>query len=514
MDLKRLIVTPPQMRTAELAAADHGVSVSGLMDTAGEALGRRVLSVAQKLMRKNILIICGTGNNGGDGYVAADFLLSSAADVVIVKCGEPKTELAKAAYSRVKGRCEMVSLSNAVVHPSLTDASEIVVDCVYGIGFRGELSSELQMLFLRFSLSDAYLIACDAPSGVNSLNGKAAPNAFDADETLTFHRPKLGLLLSPAKELCGRIITADIGIGDYVDEYAKVVLFNTDRAFASSLLPFRIEDSHKGTFGRLTMVCGSGAYPGAAMISTKAALRSGVGLVNLCTTDNVITASVSAMPECTYTRVPCDENGFMTEDAAEIILRSMDRSAAAVIGCGLGKTEATEKLVTELIRRAKCPLIIDADGINCLSAHIDVLKEKQTEIILTPHPAELARLCGTDTPSVMQDLFGHVCELSEQYGVTVHAKNTQTLTVREHIGFLTDFGCSALAKGGSGDMLAGLIGGFVSQGVAPDHACVLADCVMGTSARMLCREQSSRGILASDIIARIPYTLHEMEQEL
>jgi len=514
MDLRRLVVTPPQMRTAELAAAAHGVPDNKLMAIAGKALGRRVLSVAQQMMKKNILIICGTGNNGGDGYVAADFLLSSAADVMIVKCGEPKTELAKAAYNKIKGRCEMVSLSNAVIHPSLTDAFEIVVDCVYGIGFHGELRPELQMLFLRFSLSDAYLIACDAPSGVNSLNGKAAPNAFDADETVTFHRPKLGLLLSPAKEICGNIITVDIGIGDYVDEYAKVRLLNTDFSFAGSLLPFRLEDSHKGTYGRLTMVCGSGSYPGAAMISTKAALRSGVGIVDLCTTEKVISAAVSAMPECTYTCVPCDENGFMTSDAADIILRSMSRSDAAVIGCGLGKTPETEKLVAELIRKAKIPLIIDADGINCLSAHIDVLKEKQTEIILTPHPAELARLCGTDTVSVMQDPFGHVCELAEQYNVTVHAKNTQTLTVREHMGYITDFGCSALAKGGSGDMLAGLIGGFVSQDVPADHACVLADCVMGTSARMLCTEQSPRGLLASDIIARIPRTLYEMEHDL
>lgn len=514
MDLKRLVVTPPQMRTAELAAAAHGIPDNKLMATAGEALGRRVLSVAQQKMRKNILIICGTGNNGGDGYVAADFLLSSAADVMIVKCGEPKTELAKAAYNKVRGRCEMVSLSNAVIHPSLIDAFEIVVDCVYGIGFRGKLSPELQMLFLRFSLSNAYLIACDAPSGVNSLSGKAAPNAFDADETVTFHRPKLGLLLSPGKEHCGRIITVDIGIGDYVDEYAKIVMLDTDSSFANSLLPFRLEDSHKGTYGRLTLVCGSGAYPGAAIISSKSALRSGVGLVDLCTNKDVIRSAVSAMPECTYTPVPCDGNGFVTSAALDIILDSMKRSDAAVIGCGLGKTPETEKLVTELIRKARIPLIIDADGINCLSAHIDVLKEKQTEIILTPHPAELARLCGTDTASVMQDPFGHVCELSEQYGVTVHAKNTQTLTVREHTGYITDFGCSALAKGGSGDMLAGLIGGFVSQGVPSDHACVLADYVMGTSARKLCEEQSPRGLLASDIIARIPRTLYEMEHDL
>ncbi len=514
MDLSRLILTPAQMRTAELSASAHGVSVAKLMDNAGEALGRKVLSVAQRLMKKNIFFICGTGNNGGDGFVAADFLLASAAKITMILCGAPKTDLAKAAFDKIKGRCELLTLSQVTDNPSLIDGAEIIVDCVFGISFHGELPAELQRLFFRFYLSGAYRIACDVPSGINSMSGRISPNAFEADETLTFHRPKLGMLISPAKELCGEISCADIGIGDYVEEYAKVRLRSVDRSFVKDLLPYRTEDSHKGVFGRVVLVCGSSAYPGAAMISALSALRSGVGMVNLCTHSQVITPAVARMPECTFTPVSCDENGFMTDEALPMILKAFERADAAVIGCGLGMTESTEKLVCELVRKAKCPLIIDADGINCLSAHIDVLKEKQTEIILTPHPAELARLCGTDTPSVTQDLFGHACEIAEQYGVTIHAKNTETLTVKDRDCYITDFGCSALAKGGSGDMLAGLIGGFMSQGVPSDRACILADYVMGTSSRKLCETLSSRGILASDIIARFPRTLFELENDL
>ncbi|MBR6044826.1 MAG: NAD(P)H-hydrate dehydratase [Ruminococcus sp.] len=514
MELNRLILTPPQMRTAELAATAHGVSLAKLMDNAGEALGRRVLSAAQRLMKRNILVICGTGNNGGDGFVAADFLLRTAASVTVILCGPAKSELAKAALARIEGRCEILRLSMLDDDFSVVDSAEIIVDCVFGIGFHGELPEDVQRLFLRCSLSSAYRIACDAPSGINCMSGRTSPNAFEAHETMTFHRPKLGMLMSPAKEHCGEITVADIGIGDYVEEYAKVTLMKADRSFVQSLLPYRIEDSHKGLFGRVVLVCGSSAYPGAAMIATHSALRSGVGIVNLCTHREVIISAVARMPECTFTPVSCDENGFMTDDAVETILRATERADACVIGCGLGKTARTEKLVCELVRRARCPLIIDADGINCLSAHIDVLKEKQTEIILTPHPAELARLCGTDTPSVTQDLFGHACEIAEQYSVTVHAKSTQTLTVKGKTCYITDFGCSALAKGGSGDMLAGLIGGFMAQGVASDRACVLADYVMGRSARALCDTLSARGILASDIIGRFPATLYELENDL
>lgn len=514
MDLKNLILTPPQMRTAELAAAAHGVSVSALMDNAGEALGRRILYVAQQKMKKHVLLICGTGNNGGDGYVAADFLLDSAADITIITCGAPKTDLSKAAFARVKDRCEMITIEKAVEEPALIDHAEIIVDCAFGIGFHGELPHDLKRLFMRCALSEAYLIACDCPSGINCMSGRISPGTFEAHETLTFHRPKVGMLMSPAKEKCGKVITADIGIGDYVDEYAKVLVMSTDKELAASFLPYRVEDSHKGIYGRVVLVCGSYCYPGAAIISAESALRSGVGIVNLCTHIKATGAAAVRMPECTYTPVSFDEDGFMSDKDADIMLKAMERAGAAVIGCGLGRSEGTEKLVCELVRRAKCPLIIDADGINCLSKHIDVLKEKQTEIILTPHPAELARLCGTDTLSVTLDLFGHACEIAEQYSVTVHAKSTQTFTVKDKICYLTDFGCSALAKGGSGDMLAGLIGGFMAQGITSERACVLADYVMGTSSRALCKELSPRGVLASDIIARFPRTLYELEHDL
>ena len=514
MDLNDIVLTPQQMRDAETAAAAHGVSVSLLMKNAGEALGSRVLNTAERLMKKNVLLICGNGNNGGDGYVAADFLLDSSADITIIACGPPKTDLSKTAFAGIEGRCEIIPFEDALEDTELIDRADIIVDCVFGIGFHGELSDELKRLFMRCALSSAYLISCDCPSGINCLNGRCSSGAFKADETITFHKPKLGMFISPAKEHCGRISTADIGIGDYAGEYAKVKIMRTDAELAASFLPHRPEDSHKGTFGKVVMVCGSLSYPGAALISSEAALRSGAGIVNLCTNIKAVGHAVERMPECTYTVVDLDENGCITEKAADAILSSMETAGAAVIGCGLGRTVRTEELVCELIRRAKCPLIIDADGINCLSAHIDVLKEKQTEIILTPHPAELARLCGTDTASVMQDLFGHACKLAEQYNVTVHAKNTQTLTVCKNDCYITDFGCSALAKGGSGDMLAGLIGGLIAQGIDADRACVLADYIMGASAKALCREVSPRGVVAGDIIKRFPRTFYELEHGL
>ena len=208
MDLKNLVLTPPQMRTAELSASAHGVSVSALMANAGETLGRRILGAAQKMMKKNILLICGSGNNGGDGYVAADFLLASAASLTIVTCGMPKTDLAKSAFAKVEGRCEMITLEKAVEEPSMIDHAEIIVDCVFGIGFHGELPHELQRFFLRCTLSSAYLIACDCPSGINCMSGRISPGAFEgnADE----ETPDLDISL----EVRDRIKVRSLGVNN------------------------------------------------------------------------------------------------------------------------------------------------------------------------------------------------------------------------------------------------------------------------------------------------------------
>ena len=509
MELKDTVLTPKQMRGAELAAEAHGTSLAALMDNAGTALGRRILEIAVGSRKKNILIICGSGNNGGDGYVAADFLLGAGAEVRIGAIEPPRTELAKVAARRTEGRCSTAGLDELLSEERL--AGDIIVDCVFGTGFRGELEDKLRELFLKCSGSGAVLIACDCPSGINCLNGQAAEGAFRARETVTFHSAKLGMLLSPAKELCGRVITADIGIGEYFEEYADTKIRTVSREMAASLLPARPENSHKGTFGRVVLVCGSGRYPGAAIISAEAALRSGVGIVQLCTTAPVVASAVSRLPECTYTALPADDEGYIDASGADKILAAIKGAATAVIGCGLGRTEGTAALVYELIRKAECPLIIDADGINCLSAHIDILKEKQTEVVLTPHPAELARLCHTDTVTLLKDPYGYALELSGKYGVTVHAKSAQTLTVSEDSCYITDFGCSALAKGGSGDMLAGLIGGLAAQGLSAVNSCLTADFIMGESAKGLCREMSARGVLARDIIARFPRTFFELE---
>ncbi len=506
------ILTPAQMKEAEQASVRLGKGLDLLMDTAGEKLAQRIAAISHRLMKKSVVILAGNGNNGGDGFKAAGYLAAQGIyPAVVLCCGEPKTELSKAAFESMPMRIDVWDISDERIGGIISGAG-IIADCVFGTGFHGELSENLRRLFGRINELSTFKIACDIPSGVNSLNGQASGGTFKADETVTFHRKKTGMFFSPAKEYCGKIITADIGIPDGWEEGLTLDISAVTPFEAAELLPARSDNSHKGTYGKCMLLCGSDRYPGAAIMSAMSAMRSGVGIVNLCTPQSVVMPAVTRIPEITFTALKTDDNGFVSADNLPKILDALSDADAIVVGCGLGKTEDTQRILFELVRKAKCPLIIDADGINCLSGHIDVLKEKQTEIILTPHIGELARLRGVGIKEILSDVIGYAGEIAEKYGVVVHAKNAQTATLYDGRCLITDFGCSALAKGGSGDMLAGLIGSLCAQGVAPGDACILADYIMGSSARLLCETNSPRGVLAEDIISCFPKMLWQVER--
>lgn len=507
------ILTPKQMGEAEKASVKLGVSLKQLMDNAGMALGREVLKSAQEKMLRNIVILAGNGNNGGDGLVCADFLAESGVvPTVILICGQPKTELAKGAFERLHADINVISGESDKFNAVINNA-EIIVDCVFGTGFHGEIREKVLPVFEALGKSKAYKIACDIPSGVNSLNGHISRGGLKCDKTVTFHRAKTGMFFSPARDVCGEISVKDIGIPFGWEEFIDYSIEKPEFEEIKSLLPERSRNSHKGTYGKLTLICGCENYMGAALISAKAALRSGLGIGNLCTPKSVAASLVSALPECVYTGLKASEDGYISAENIPLLIKISESSSAMVLGCGLGISEDTKQVVFQLIKNAGCPIILDADGINCLSEHINVLKEKQSEIILTPHPAELARLCKTELSEILSDRVGYAAALAEKYGVTVHAKGTQTVTATPSGRcYITDFGNTALAKGGSGDMLAGLIGSFTAQGMVPHEACMLASCLMGKTAEHLSVTKSERGILASDIIDTFPEVLKSWEE--
>ena len=501
------ILTTEQMSFCEKQSEKYGVSLAKLMDNAGEKLANLILS---KNKNKVVLLI-GKGNNGGDGLVAAKILKEHGIEpIVILCCGKPATELSKNAFSKLPND---IKIYTEITDEALSEieTAEIIVDCIFGTGFRGNLRENILPIFKACEHTKAYKIACDIPSGANASNGFADKMTFKADETITFHRKKLGMCISPCKCFCGNIFTADIKIPDECEQSLDFEITQLTEQQAKKLLPQRIPYGHKGTFGKIISVCGSENYIGAAGISALSAMRTGVGLFELCTPKAVISAISSKIFECTYSAMETDNNGFMTSANAEKILEKCKKASCLLIGCGLGHTKETEKLIAELVEKSPCPVVLDADGINSLCPNIDVLYKTKSQVILTPHPAELARLCGCETNEILTNRLEFVRQLSEKYNVTVLAKGAETLAVYRNKAILIDRGNTALSKGGSGDMLAGITASFVAQKMDLQNAGALASFVMGKNAENASEYHSERGLLASDLLDFIPETLKQME---
>lgn len=501
------LLTPEQMRAAEAASVTLGVSLWQLMQNAGGALADRVCARAEELDAHRVILLCGTGNNGGDGFVCAARLAERGlnAEVCLIG-GEPKSELAVLAFGLVKDRGD-IAVHNGL--PDTAAGADIIVDCIFGTGFHGELDDARRKELAAVSESRAYKIACDMPSGIDCLRGIAADGTVHFDETVTFHAAKLGMSLKPARAYCGRVTVCDIGIPDswerYLGDNTAISEMTPDELHG--LMPQRPEHSHKGTFGRLLLVCGSESYIGAAAIASRAALKSGCGIVELAAPAEVIRAIAGHTPECVYTPLPADEDGFISEAALPKLIEKAKSSTAVVVGCGIGQTQGTQSLVEGLVKNVEKPLVIDADGINQLAKNIDVLRDRNRETILTPHIGELGRLCNVTAAQAIEQRYALCRRLTDEYDVTLHSKDSTSLTFWDKQCAVTDFGCSALAKGGSGDMLAGVIGSMIAQGKAPHEACMLADYIMGRTAELLCEGSSPAAVTASDIIAEFRHTL-------
>ena len=495
------------MKLCEQLSDKGGISLSQLMDNAGEALARQVLEICMRRGLKKCLILAGKGNNGGDGFVAANLLADSSMEVtVMLPVGEPGTELAKAAFSKLNSA---VKIADSAFRQEFVSQFDIIIDCVFGTGFHGSLDEKFARLFALCNQSSALRIACDVPSGCDASSGLADENSFKADLTVTFHKKKLGLALSPCRYFCGEVITADIGIDESLEDGYKVTL--CDEEYVKGVLPQRVPYGNKGTFGKVTAVCGSDRYIGAAAMSVMGALRTGVGLCELCSTQKTVAALSSSIFECIYTTLSVDSEGCISPDSAQAVIEKSRSSSCILIGCGLGNTKGTQQLVADIIQGSECPVVIDADGINSLAVNIDVLQKKKSDVILTPHPMELARLCSKPLEQVLSDRLGAARDIAEKYTVTVLAKSAESMAVTKEGCVLISAGNTALAKGGSGDMLAGITASLLAQGCTPADACAAASFIMGSTAQMLCQRVSPRSVLARDILSSIGEYLMTLE---
>lgn len=504
------LVTPLEMMKLEDRTNKSGISYDQMMERAGTGLAEHLAHFAMEQSATSLLFICGNGNNAGDCFVAATQLADRYAVTVALAAGIPKT---RTAYTKYKMMKDVQVLTDQDQIREAVSRHHLIVDGVFGIGFRGELNPFIRELFGMVNADPAkQCIAVDIPSGGSGLNGSAADGTPHCVMTVTFGAAKAGLFLEPLSEYCGAILLVDIGIPENALEELEYPLCNVQSDYIGSKLPPRPNNAHKGMFGRLLCVAGSRNMPGAAILASQAALRCGVGLYCLASDIEVCRMLISQSPEATMLPLPTDYDGKLTQQAVPAILDAARSASCILIGCGLGQSPALRQMVTSLITQLDCPIILDADGLNVIASGIDILHEAKAKVVLTPHPGEMARLLHCSAEEVQKDRMTAAKRLATRFPNTVIVlKGAGTIIATAEHAFINTNGNSGMSKGGSGDVLAGMIASLTAQHMAPEEAAVVGVYLHGLAGDCAAAEYSKRAMLPSDLIRQLPLLFGEYE---
>ncbi len=512
------VVTVAQMQALEAASEAAGVSTDTLMENAGLACALRIRQRLGGAASRRVVVLVGPGNNGADGLVLARHLARWGSDVCcyIVRgrpSDDPKMAAALAYGVAVRDSAADTGLSHLA---RLLRGSDVVVDAILGAGRYRPLDGligDVTALVndVRSGRTRLPVVAVDLPTGVNPDTGDADPRTLRADETLALCHPKYGIANFPGAGYAGRITVLGIGLPGEVSASADADLpteWMTPES-ARALVPARPLTSHKGTFGHLLIVAGSRNFVGAASLAARGAHRVGAGLVTLAAPESVYRISASRLTETIHLPLPEDADGRIDASAADVIRERIDNYSAMAVGCGLGWSSGTADLMECLLLAGadppSMPTVIDADGLNSLSRCPDWADHLRAAAVLTPHPGEMATLTGQSTSQVQADRIGIASQSAVGWRQDVLLKGAHTV-VASPCGkrCVLPFANPALAAGGTGDVLTGIIGGLLAQGLAPYDAARLGGFLHGTAAEQVRAEYGNAGVVASDLLDRIP----------
>ncbi len=493
-----MIISVNQQREIEEKAQVRGVPLLTLMENAGRTAFRYIYE-HYDIKDMTVAVMCGSGGNGGDGFTVARHLKQNGAKPSVILCGAtPSSEPAATMYRRavVEGVPIVDLIFEQEKIAKLISDSALIVDAVYGIGFHAPLSDELSELFERVNNSNAGVVSLDVPSGVDSDTGGGDENAVRADVTIGFIGTKTAHVLKSSRKWCGRVVLVDIGIPREAYSGIKYDTFENSVETVSRLLEPKPEICHKGDMGRLVIAAGSESYRGAAVLCTLGALRAGAGLVELASVEPVITTVLNRLPEATMLD--------LTENRAQYGV-DVERADAVVIGPGLSKSHLASALVEATVKSAKKTVVIDADGLNLLSERIELITEGNAEsYILTPHIGEFSRLSGETTENILADRVGIARNFALKNKCILVLKSENTvIAAPDGDVYVNTNGNSGLAKGGSGDLLSGMIGGFAAMGKNALDAARLGVYLHSAAADLCAEDINPYSMLTTDVAGYI-----------
>jgi NAD(P)H-hydrate epimerase len=485
------VATAQEMRTIDRIAMED-YCYPGLILMEHAALGlQRVLSSRFELGK--VAIVCGKGNNAGDGWALARLLYLSGYLVTVFRPDGEVNLPPDARQNRemaLKLGINELPWSSLSSDPALLSVT-VVVDALLGTGFRGKVAGDLATTIELINNCTAPVIAVDIPSGVEADTGRISGPAIKADLTLTFGLPKVGLMVYPGREYAGGIIVDPIGLPKPLLEGTPGSFYTLDDDEIRELLPVRKPDSHKGNNGHLLVIGGWPGMTGAPVLAGLAGLRSGAGLVTLGLREGVI----------------------LSEKPMEVMVKrwpelKFEDYQAIIVGPGLSTNEDGRAILKSILSLQAVPRVLDADALNILATMDNWWEEAKGSLILTPHPGEMARLAGISTSQVQEERLSLVREKAKLWGVTLVLKGAATL-VSSKGGpvYINPTGNPGLATAGTGDVLAGMIGGLLAQGLNPVQAATVGVNIHGRTGDLAAKEIGPVGILAGDLLPRIPYVL-------
>lgn len=509
------IVTADQMRALDhRTITEAAVPSLLLMERAGAGVVTHMEDRYGSLVGKSIAIICGKGNNGGDGFVVGRLLRRKKSRVQILLLASP-AELSRDAKTMYQ-RFQRVAGQSAVRRPTDPDeirhrlsTSDIVVDAIVGTGLSAPITGLYLDAILAINAAARPTVALDLPSGLHADTGHALGSAVQADLTVTFGLPKVGLYIGAGIDCSGKVRLVDIGIPSAFVEALGSRLMLLTSAAAHSTLPTRRSSSHKGTYGHVGIIAGSVGKTGAAAMTALAALRVGTGLVTVAVPSSVNDVLEAKLLEVMTLPMPETKSRTFARSGLERLLAFATARDAVVIGPGLTTHPETVDLVQEFVKRIDKPCVLDADALNALAGKASLLIECKRPPIITPHPGEMARLeTEATTQSVNQDRLGTATRFARERGVFVILKGARTVIARpDGLAAICPTGNPGMATAGTGDVLTGMVGGLLAQGLSPwDSACT-ATYIHGLAGDLAANLHGQASMLARDLIQQIPHAL-------
>ncbi len=509
------ILTVENSRLVEKYANEKGLSYLQLMDNAGSRCAAIIKKTFENTNKRKILIVCGNGNNGGDGFVIARKLFQDDYDVTImISNGLPGTDIAQEMLSTVRELgIPIIYYDSHKNHDSYFNDCQIIIDCIFGVGFHGSVDDDTAAIIENINKSSASVISIDLPSGLSGNSSSIENTHVKADMTIAVMALKPVHVLKPSSHECGKLMVADIGIPENCFGKVESPLFTLTEDEISSFFPERDYESNKGTFGTVLLIGGSYEMPNAVVMASKAAVNCGAGIVKIAFPDKAYSAIAPKTMEQILIPLYTNNKGHISVNSLQKIANEMQKCSCVAIGCGMGVDKDTKTITEYVIKNSPVPVIIDADAINSIKDNSELINEAKSDIIITPHPGEMARLAKSDIASIQENRGATVKGFTDTHKSILVLKGSSTMVGSSEYDdiYVNNTGNPGMATGGMGDVLTGIIASFLAQGIEPYKSAIAGVYLHGLAGDKVSENDSMMGNTPSKLIDALPQILKRLE---